>query len=227
MTAGDYLDDLERLEKSATPAPWVERGDDSIEGDENGYAEVVGRGPVDCMTYCYGGTSSIEWGDNDRELTIAARNALPKLLAELRSLRATCCETATRWKLVSDVPDRGDCHGHLFDTEDEAKSWCAQPYIQGRYRYEKVQAAKCSSCGLFHIPLDGDRAGWSCQDVDWSPPVDPLAKEVESLRAVRDAAEDYLEYLKVACQARYLEGVPGELMDALDAHRKQEANDDE
>ncbi len=101
-------------------------------------------------------------------------------------------ETKTRWKLVSMVPDRGCCHGHLFDSEAEAKSWCEQPYVKGRYRYERVEAARCSCCQLFHISLDGDNRGWSCQDTEMSPPVDPFMAELRSLRVVRDTARALL-----------------------------------
>lgn len=48
----------ERAE-AATRTRWlVPRGGTGIDAGE--YDTVVGRGPVDCMAYCYGGTSTIE-----------------------------------------------------------------------------------------------------------------------------------------------------------------------
>lgn len=83
MTDRINVAELRRLLGAATPGPWGTVGEQSICGDENGFAEVVGPGPVDCMAYCYGGSSQLEWGENDRALIVALRNAAPALLRVL------------------------------------------------------------------------------------------------------------------------------------------------
>lgn len=87
------LDALRALEAAATPGPWrsdVRDGERLVGIDGPNYAEVLLPGRVDCMAYCYGGSSRIE-GDNleaDAAFIAAARNALVPLLDEIESLRA-------------------------------------------------------------------------------------------------------------------------------------------
>lgn len=65
------IDELEKLEKAATPGPWAEEeGDVMGPGDVNGYANWI--------------TSDAEQAD--AALIAAARNALPELLRIVRHL---------------------------------------------------------------------------------------------------------------------------------------------
>lgn len=85
----EELDRLEGLHAAATPGPWKpsEYGSaNEIDGD--GAHAVLEGGPVNCMAYCYGGSSVVEFSEEDHAVTIAAHNALPALLAELREHRA-------------------------------------------------------------------------------------------------------------------------------------------
>ena len=50
------LDRIRALHAAATPGPWKANKDGTIDGDN--YAEVICRGQVECMSYCYGGTPS-------------------------------------------------------------------------------------------------------------------------------------------------------------------------
>jgi hypothetical protein len=87
VTAVD-VDALDAARAAATPGPWSIDAKGWI--DAGDYATVIGPADVDCMSYCYGGTSRIE-GDNlpaDAALIVAAVNALPELLAEVRRGRA-------------------------------------------------------------------------------------------------------------------------------------------
>lgn len=91
MSADDQRTDtaaLRELLAKATPGPWeaTKRG---IEG--NTYDDVIAPGPVECMSHCYGGSSTVEGDryDTDRALIVAAVNALPTLLDELDTARAT------------------------------------------------------------------------------------------------------------------------------------------
>lgn len=95
-------DDVVSRAKSAlegvTAGPWKwERS--MLSGSERGYDEVLWPGPVDCMSYCYGGTSTID-GDNldrDREFIAAARTLVPELVAEVECLRAERDELGPEW----------------------------------------------------------------------------------------------------------------------------------
>lgn len=76
--------EIEDRLNAATPGPWKANKDGTIDGTD--YAEVICRGQVDCMSYCYGGTSVIE-GDNlaaDAEFIAHAPSDVAYLLAELR-----------------------------------------------------------------------------------------------------------------------------------------------
>ena len=79
-----HLDELREALANATPGPWRVTSKGWI--DAGDYDVVTEPGDVDCMPYCYGGTSTIA-GDNlaaDAALIVAAVNALPSLLSLVR-----------------------------------------------------------------------------------------------------------------------------------------------
>lgn len=83
----EALDRLAQLDADATPGPWIatRRGIESPP-----YSDVLTGGPVDCMAYCYGGSSTLE-GDNftaDAVLIAAMRTHLPALLHAARDALA-------------------------------------------------------------------------------------------------------------------------------------------
>ena len=85
MTADvrDRLRQLTEAREKATGGPWSVAKSGGIDAGE--YDTVIGRGPVDCMSYCYGGSSTIE-GDNlpaDAAAIVAEHNAVPWLVAAL------------------------------------------------------------------------------------------------------------------------------------------------
>lgn len=86
------LDRIEALAEAATKGPWkvAERRDGSVCGidQEDGYDDVVAPGRVECMAYCYGGTSVVEATDADWAFIAASRSAVPALVAEVRRLHA-------------------------------------------------------------------------------------------------------------------------------------------
>lgn len=77
------LDELERLEREATPGPW----------EWNGIAIEAGRtdvlAPGESNSFGYG---TIHIAEEDQNLIAALRNAAPSLFAELRTLRARVAE---------------------------------------------------------------------------------------------------------------------------------------
>lgn len=90
------LDELERLEKAATPGPWLEHdGNVCVDSEPtvtrypSGATLTSYPGPVAVLSGTPIGyeNSSLSCSDEDRRLVIAARNALPALIAELRELR--------------------------------------------------------------------------------------------------------------------------------------------
>ena len=85
-------DRLEQARAAATPGEWRVGKGNEIEAGQ--YDTVIERGPVDCMSYCYGGTSTIE-GDNlpaDAALIVAAVNAVPEMVAAIRAVHALADE---------------------------------------------------------------------------------------------------------------------------------------
>lgn len=80
----EELEELERLEQDATPGPWVFR-DDSC-----GEYRVLGPDCKLVFNKDFGGLRRhlMPPHEEDARLFVAARNALPSLLAEVRELRA-------------------------------------------------------------------------------------------------------------------------------------------
>lgn len=82
------LDKLQALCDAATPPPWTVHKC-GIDGPV-GLDEVISPGDVECMAYCYGGSSTVR-GDRlaeDLQFIAAARTALPELIARVRELEA-------------------------------------------------------------------------------------------------------------------------------------------
>ena len=103
----EQLAELERLEREATPGPWL------VE-DKRGWWRVRGPGGVafDDGSAC--NEYNAECDADTRDLIVAARNALPQLLAEVRRLRAVvdacaragCPTAATASSPASSPPPR-------------------------------------------------------------------------------------------------------------------------
>jgi len=82
------LDAIEARANAATEGPWWRR-EGHAEIDGQNYAEVLIPGRVECGSYCYGGTSTIEGDRLDADLAFIAhaRTDVPALVAEVRRLR--------------------------------------------------------------------------------------------------------------------------------------------
>lgn len=85
----DVADRAEAALEGTSPEPWhIPRSGQGIDSGE--YGTVIERGNVECMSYCYGGTSTIE-GDNldaDLRFIAAARSLVPELVDALKTARA-------------------------------------------------------------------------------------------------------------------------------------------
>lgn len=95
----DLLDELERLEKAATPGPWVSsiEGRDHVAGSDAIFTREDQR-QVDSDVYVSIRVASGDWHPAsvaDQDFIAAARNALPKLIAEVRRLRRDSDDTIT------------------------------------------------------------------------------------------------------------------------------------
>ena len=114
------LDELERLEREATPGPW--KADTEDVGDCVVWAPEIKDGDGDSSFVSNIGRSRIgavgvafDHEADDCRLIAATRNALPDLLAELRTLRARVAEMerdAAAWAKVREAI--GD-DAHLFE----------------------------------------------------------------------------------------------------------------
>lgn len=77
------IDRLTALRAASTPGDWWAGPGGRIRAGE--YNDVIDTGPVDCMAYCYGGTSTIE-GDNlgsDLDLIVTLHATIDPLLTLL------------------------------------------------------------------------------------------------------------------------------------------------
>lgn len=85
----DVLARVDAVLEGVSPEPWtVPRSGQGIDSGE--YGTVIERGNVECMSYCYGGSSTLE-GDNldaDLRFIAAARTLVPELVAALKAERA-------------------------------------------------------------------------------------------------------------------------------------------
>lgn len=75
----------EQLAK-ASPLPWrLERTDPNpqISAGEMGYGDVIEMATVECMAYCYGGSSRVEISDADLALIVSAVNSRQAVLDDI------------------------------------------------------------------------------------------------------------------------------------------------
>jgi len=79
------LDELERLEKAATPGPWCSV-DYTIFASVQSSHDFGGRDLFSEKSIHFPGSENFRWRENGK-LAAAARNALPALIAELRAAR--------------------------------------------------------------------------------------------------------------------------------------------
>lgn len=81
------LGELERLERAATPAPWVSmiEGRDHLSGDD--FIQAPGDDDPDIYVAIRVSDSFHPAAAADQDFIAAARNAIPDLLAEIRRLR--------------------------------------------------------------------------------------------------------------------------------------------
>ena len=88
MPDDDLIDRATTALEGITDCPWVwERN--PLTGGEGAYDEVLEPGPVDCMSHCYGGTSTIKTDRAaDREFIAAARELVPALIERVKQLEA-------------------------------------------------------------------------------------------------------------------------------------------
>ncbi len=103
----DVADRAEAALEGTSPEPWhIPRSGQGIDSGE--YGTVIERGNVECMSYCYGGSSTIE-GDNldaDLRFIAAARSLLPELVAELKTTRAQLRQVARQLGLFLEDGER-------------------------------------------------------------------------------------------------------------------------
>lgn len=78
------LADLTAKLDAATGGEWHMTPNGGI--DAGKYDTVLDRGPVECMAYCYGGTSTIEMEPADAALIVALRNHTPALIAAVQAV---------------------------------------------------------------------------------------------------------------------------------------------
>ena len=103
----DIIARAEAALEGTSPEPWhIPRSGQGI--DSGKYGTVIERGNVECMSYCYGGSSTIE-GDNldaDLRFIAAARQLVPELVAELKTTRAQLRQVARQIGLFLEDGER-------------------------------------------------------------------------------------------------------------------------
>jgi hypothetical protein len=88
VVPADFVAEARALAAAATPGPWrwTQRG---IDGGENFWTDVIVPGRVECMAYCYGGSSTFEMDNeqDDAEFIAAARSLVPALCDQVDRAR--------------------------------------------------------------------------------------------------------------------------------------------
>lgn len=176
----DIIARAEAALEGVSAEPWhIPRRGTGIDSGE--YGTVIGGGNVDCMAYCYGGSSTIE-GDNleaDLRFIAAARSLLPELVAELETTRAQLEADAA--ELTAYRRDHYDSHmfGHVQDRSDVRCYGC-------NLRYGERQEYVCGDDGQPGAPggaHDYDErelaAAMTCDD-----PIHQYARQFEEARNV-------------------------------------------
>lgn len=102
------LDELERLEKAATPGPWEANAEATINGEPIEYRGYVEH--VNGTVFRPGVNNRL--AEADAALIAAARNALPEMIKELRALRT---ERVLLRNMLSDEQLRVVDEGRVFD----------------------------------------------------------------------------------------------------------------
>jgi len=101
----------ERVDK-ATPGPWeLAANGPWIGAGDYAYDEVLAPAQVQCMAYCYGGSSQIEISEADREFIASARTDIPALLAALKEAEAERDRLRAVVERVEAVVEELDSHG--------------------------------------------------------------------------------------------------------------------
>lgn len=187
------LDELERLEREATPGPWKHWDADGVAWDDPkacGYdSRENGRG---APYYCTGPrTESDTQAGRDAALIAAARNALPELLAEVRKLRLAVNAWAGDMRaLAADCGQAGDeCPRGAVERELRALRERAQALEEERDRarndlYALVNAAPAE---VIREIMDTDVAD-SIIQVERDR-LNYYHRQLRALRAVAEAAE--------------------------------------
>jgi len=97
MTDPKRLDELERLEKAATPGPWSAFTD---EGTRRPHTNIVAVSPITACVHSLPGRSKRE---ADVDIIAESRNALPALIATAREAEALRQEEADLALAVQDL----------------------------------------------------------------------------------------------------------------------------
>ena len=111
----DQLDEIEAAAKKATPGPW--RVEEGIGIDAGEYDEVISPGQVSCMSYCYGGSSTIDGDNLDADMAhIAMMDPATTLalVARVKDLEAQA-EGATQQPVIDTLYGEG-ASGDLWRT---------------------------------------------------------------------------------------------------------------
>lgn len=91
MSATDLLAAWKSATKHATPGPWEADGAEITQSWTRPEPwETVVSGEVKCMSYCYGGSCAPIRNDADAAFIVAARTAMPKLVAALEAVLVAC-----------------------------------------------------------------------------------------------------------------------------------------
>ncbi|HEY8097190.1 MAG TPA: hypothetical protein VIE65_13990 [Methylobacter sp.] len=127
MTPKSVLDELERMDREATPGPWCEHpnGTSVWSGENYGDFEHDARHIFNTMQ---SGASAVR----DTILIVAARNALPSLIASVRTLSALLetlpkCEGLDCRATATKEEHGGMCDGFNL------RYWCDEHAEDGRH----------------------------------------------------------------------------------------------
>ncbi len=135
------LDELSRLEKAATPGPWISTPgmDSQVNGHEIAPSHFGSRATDQWFGTCSKTPYSVYSDgfcdsyvrENNTDLIVSMRNALPSLIAELRAARAVI-ETV-KWTAEGPGFNHGeDCDYWDWEAEKPSGEECTCGYLDSR-----------------------------------------------------------------------------------------------
>jgi len=196
----EQLDHLARLDHEATPGPWKWNEVDQMCGpDDPDFHDPI----IETDSGVYGPRAA------DRALIAAARTAVPALVEEVRRLTVKLGAASTQYHVMREsyeplCQERNALQAEVERLREDLEDREGDMHLRIRSGYDKTIAD-----------------AWRAKVAEVERERDEALAALTRAQAVVKAAQAWIEHLEKK-GGRYLDGVPGALMDALDAYEQED-----